>query len=162
MATGNWELWARVRAGRVIAEPATIRRVVGFRVVLPDASVLDVPEAAEYVVTDDGVLILRTDGNDVRSFPPDGWLEVRRLDVGPPPNVESLLYELCVDLGFCLPPDAQVRLRDSPPRDVDAFTDAVLIAERLDPLYVDKGLRRAVRDMVARHFGVSGWVGPGR
>jgi hypothetical protein len=135
--------------------------MVGFRVVLPDASVLDVPEAAECVVTDDGALILRTAGNDVRSFPADGWLEVRRLDVGPP-NLESLLYELCVDLGFCLPPDAQVRLRDLPPRDVDAFTEAVLIAEGLDPLYVDNGLRRMVRAMVARHFGVSGWVGPGR
>jgi hypothetical protein len=136
--------------------------MVGFRVVLPDASVLEVPDAADYVVTDDGALVLRTGEHELLRLPADGWLEVRALAVGPPPNVEFLLDELCSGLGFCLPPDARVRLQESPPRDVDAFTDAVLVAEGFDPLYVDKGLRSAVRDMVARHFGVSGWVGPGR
>lgn len=128
--------------------------MVGFRIVFPDANVLDVPEAAEYVVTDDGALVLRTGGNDLLSVPADGWVEVRALDVGPPPDVASLLVELCVDLGFCPPPDEQVRLRDSPPRDVDAFTDAVFIAEGLDPRF-DNRLRSQVRERVVRHFGVS-------
>lgn len=136
--------------------------MVGFRVVLPDASALDVPDAADYVVTDDGALVLRTGEHELLRLPANGWLEVRALAVGPPPNVEFLLDELCIGLGFCLPPDAQVRLQESSPRDVDAFTDAVLVAEGFDPLYVDKGFRGAVRGMVARHFGVSGWVGPGR
>ncbi len=40
-------------------------------------------------------------------------------------RVDRLLSELCVDLAFCLPPDDQARLRDSPPSTIDAFTDAV-------------------------------------
>jgi hypothetical protein len=128
--------------------------MVGFRVVLPDTTVLDVPEAAEYVVTDNGALVLRTGELELLRLPADGWLEVRALAVGPPPNVESLLDELCVDLGFCLPPDARVRLQDAPPRDVDAFTDAVFVAEGLDPR-LDKRLRRQVRERVVRHFGAN-------
>ncbi len=43
-----------------------------------------------------------------------------------PRQIELLLEELCVVLGFCLPPDANVRLMHEPPTDVDAFTDAVI------------------------------------
>lgn len=69
------------------------------------------------------------------------------------PQVEALLYELCVVLGFCLPPDEQARLRESPPTEVEAFTDAVIRAEGLDP-YADipLHLRRDVRARVAEHF----------
>jgi hypothetical protein len=67
-------------------------------------------------------------------------------------DVESLLRELCVDLGFCLPPDRNERLVDSPPDDVDAFTDAVFIAEGLDPSLIEKGLRGQVRHRVERAF----------
>lgn len=69
------------------------------------------------------------------------------------PQVETLLHELCVVLGFCLPPDEQARLRDSPPTEVDAFTDTVIRAEGLDP-YADLPLhlRRDVRARVAEHF----------
>jgi hypothetical protein len=128
--------------------------MVGFRVVLVDTNVVDVPDAAEYVVTDDGALVLRTGEHDLLRFPTGRWLEVRALAVGPPPNVESLLHELCVDLGFCLPPEERVRLQDGPPRDVDAFTDAVFVAEGLDPRG-DKRLRRQVREKVVRHFAAS-------
>lgn len=131
-----------------------MRRMVGFRVVLADTNVLDVPDAAEYIVTDDGALVLRTGGNDLLRLPAAGWLEVRAVAVGPPPNVASLLHELCVDLGFCLPPEARVRLQGAPPRDVDAFTDAVFVAEGLDPR-LDTRLRRQVRERVARHFGAN-------
>jgi hypothetical protein len=56
-------------------------------------------------------------------------------------------------MGFCLPPDEAARLRSSPPPDVDAFTDAVIRAEGLDP-YADIPLRmrRDVRSRVAEHF----------
>ena len=68
-------------------------------------------------------------------------------------RVEALLYELCVVLGFCLPPDEQARLRESPPTDVDAFTDAVIRAEGLDPhADIPLHMRRDIRSRVAEHF----------
>jgi hypothetical protein len=70
-----------------------------------------------------------------------------------PVQVESLLYELCVALGFCLPPDEQARLREFPPADVDAFADAVIRAEGLDPhVDVPRQLRRDLKARVAEHF----------
>jgi hypothetical protein len=66
--------------------------------------------------------------------------------------VQRLLDELCTCLGFCLPPDGQARLRTSPPGTPDAFTDAVLDAEGLDPEDPDRKLRQAVRDRVVRTF----------
>ncbi|MFC5753012.1 hypothetical protein [Actinomadura rugatobispora] len=49
-----------------------------------------------------------------------------------PEDIGALLYDLCVRLGFCLPPDEQAALRTSPPTDVDAFTEAVYRAEGLE------------------------------
>jgi hypothetical protein len=70
-----------------------------------------------------------------------------------PVQVEALLYELCVVLGFCLPPDEQARLREFPPTDVDTFTDAVIRAEGLDPrVDIPRQLRGDVRARVAEHF----------
>lgn len=63
-----------------------------------------------------------------------------------------LLEELCVDLGFCLPPDAQARLIDEPPDGIDEFTDAVIQAEGLDPSVIPRPLRSAVRERVARYL----------
>jgi hypothetical protein len=71
----------------------------------------------------------------------------------PPAQFDALLNELCVVMGFCLSPDEADRLRKSSPPDVDAFTDAVIRAEGLDP-YADIPLRmrRDVRSRVADHF----------
>ncbi|MCY1144691.1 hypothetical protein OWR29_42395 [Actinoplanes sp. Pm04-4] len=67
-------------------------------------------------------------------------------------EVGHLLYELCVQLGFCLSPEAQQRLVQSPLGSVDAFTDAVFEAEGLgDMSYTD--LREKVRELVATHMG---------
>jgi hypothetical protein len=63
-----------------------------------------------------------------------------------------LLDELCIELGFCLPAAEYETLMNSPPRDVDAFTDAVLAAEGLDPS-LNKQLRRAVRSKIERRVG---------
>ena len=130
--------------------------MVGFRIIGPDADVLDVAEADEYGVTDDGALVLRVAGRELLRRPAGGWVEVRALGLRPPRDVDALLDELCVGSGFCLPPDARARLRDAPPPGTDAFTDAVLVAEGLDPL-LDKDLRRGVRAMVARHFAHGDW-----
>ena len=67
-------------------------------------------------------------------------------------EVGRLLYELCARLGFGLPAVEQTRLADSPPPDIDAFTDAVLLAEGLDPQLTDRELRNHVRDCVARYL----------
>jgi hypothetical protein len=70
----------------------------------------------------------------------DGWSE----------EAQRLLDELCVDLGFCLPPEEQQRLlQEASSMSVDAFIDAVFIAEGMDP-YLYKQLRRGVRDRVQR------------
>jgi hypothetical protein len=63
-----------------------------------------------------------------------------------------VLDELCVELGLCLRLDERTALEAAPPTDVDAFTDAVFIAEGLDPSN-DRPLRRKVRDKVQRRLG---------
>jgi hypothetical protein len=69
----------------------------------------------------------------------------------------GLFYDLCVELGFCLPPDDVVRLTDAPPPDVEAFTEAVLLAEGFDPpALCDLRLRRQVRDLIHEHLDFSG------
>jgi hypothetical protein len=73
-------------------------------------------------------------------------------------DVEQLLVELCIDLGFCLPPDEIRQLCQSPPKTVDSFTDAVFEAEGMGDMS-DTDLRRQVRDVVARHM--SRWPGEG-
>jgi hypothetical protein len=67
-------------------------------------------------------------------------------------TTERLLDNLCAELGFCLPPAEKARLVASPPASVDEFTDAVFIAEGLDPELADKRLWRQVRDRVTAHF----------
>ncbi|MFE9575411.1 hypothetical protein ACFYO1_03425 [Nocardia sp. NPDC006044] len=66
-------------------------------------------------------------------------------------DVATLLDNLCAELGFCLPPEEQSRLRVSPPADIDAFTDAVFVAEGMDP-HGDKRLRELVRQKVLHAF----------
>ena len=67
-------------------------------------------------------------------------------------EVEYLLTQLCVDLGFCLPPVIQKKFQEMPPADIDSFTDAVIVAEGLDPEYIDPRLRSQVRQLVAESF----------
>ncbi|GFJ83502.1 hypothetical protein [Phytohabitans houttuyneae] len=73
-------------------------------------------------------------------------------------DVEQLLADLCISLGFCLPPAEIRHLCEAPPETVDSFTDAVFEAEGMgDMSYTD--LRHQVREVVARHM--SGWAGEG-
>src|SRR5215510_11002358 len=64
----------------------------------------------------------------------------------------QLLYRLCIRLGFCLPPETQTRIAESPPQDIDDFTVAVFHAEGLDPDTEDRQLYCDVRTMVADAF----------
>lgn len=69
--------------------------------------------------------------------------------------------DLLVQLGFTLPPEAVERLTssltDDPQPTVDAFTDEVIRAEGLDPVYGDSSLRAQVRDLVATEMGEPPW-----
>ena len=67
-------------------------------------------------------------------------------------EVDYLLTKLCVDLGFCLPPGVWANFQEMPPNDIDSFTDAVIVAEGLDPGYIDRSLRSEVRQLVAESF----------
>jgi len=67
-------------------------------------------------------------------------------------DTEKLLDELCVDLGFCLPPGEYRAIVDDPPESVPAFVDAVFAAEGMEPATADRHLWRQVRDVVADFF----------
>ena len=65
-----------------------------------------------------------------------------------PTELRQLLYELCVDLGFCLPPAAQSQLEKHPPDDADSFARAVFVAEGLNPDHAGRHLYRQVRNRI--------------
>ena len=61
---------------------------------------------------------------------------------------QLLLDQLCVELGFCLPPSDQKRLREEPLEDADTFAEEVFRAEGLDPETAPRRLFRQVRDRI--------------
>jgi hypothetical protein len=65
---------------------------------------------------------------------------------------EAALDELCAKYGYCLPSEKAEELLTNSPDNADAFVDAVLIAEGIDPSLVDKHARRQLREVV------SGWL----
>jgi len=69
-----------------------------------------------------------------------------------PVQVGKLLDRLCVDLGFCLPPDDGMRLAKNPPGDVRSFVDAVFPAEGMSPEMADRHLYRQVTKVVREAF----------
>ena len=62
--------------------------------------------------------------------------------------MEALLNELCAKYGHCLPPDEQAALIAEPPESLDAFVDAVLLAEGDDPAFYDKRVRLDLSEVV--------------
>jgi hypothetical protein len=66
----------------------------------------------------------------------------------PATRVEALLDDLCRNYGYCLPPNEQEALMADPPDELDAFVDAVLIAEGEDPALFDRRLRLELSDVV--------------
>jgi hypothetical protein len=69
-------------------------------------------------------------------------------------RVRWLLEELCTKLGTCRASREPTRFVSLLGQGVDAFTDAVLAAEELDP-ESSKHLRSQVQLLVGRHF--AGW-----
>lgn len=67
-------------------------------------------------------------------------------------EIALLVDELCIELGFCLPPTERARLQVRP-MDVDSFVEAVLLAEGPDPELVDRGSRRQIRERVLKRLG---------
>ena len=67
-------------------------------------------------------------------------------------EVMALLSKLCIRLGFCLPADKQLFLASAPPEDIDEFTQAVFVAEGLDPTTSERQLYNQVRQVVAHAF----------
>jgi hypothetical protein len=51
----------------------------------------------------------------------------------PTTRLEALLDELCATYGYCLPSDQEAAILADPPQDLDAFVDAVLLADGDDP-----------------------------
>jgi hypothetical protein len=60
-------------------------------------------------------------------------------------RAETALSELCTRLGYCIPPAAQDAILANPPLDTEAFVDAVLVAEGMDPNLVLEETRRPLR-----------------
>ena len=65
-------------------------------------------------------------------------------------DVVWLLDTLCTKLGFCLNALARDRFRAKPPADVESFAAAVVVAEGLDPVLMDRTLWRQVAEEVAQ------------
>ena len=63
-------------------------------------------------------------------------------------DLPRLREQLCVKLGFCLEPVEWQRIVHDPPTTADAFTDEVIVGEGMDPVTINSGLRRQVRDRV--------------
>ncbi len=70
-------------------------------------------------------------------------------------EIHYLLYDLCVELGFCLSPEQQEQLEQNPPPTVRDFTDAVFYAEGLEPGAASRTLYRQVTAIVAHAFAKS-------
>jgi len=67
-------------------------------------------------------------------------------------ELEALLNQLCIKNGFCLPSDELRRLSADPPQEVDAFANAVILAEGLNPEMLSKQTYRAVRETISAAF----------
>ncbi|HSJ26384.1 MAG TPA: hypothetical protein VK929_17015 [Longimicrobiales bacterium] len=67
-------------------------------------------------------------------------------------DITKFFDEICVRLGLCLSMAARSRLALGRFRDEDAFELAVLEAENLDPLKVDRRLRDELRHTIDRYW----------
>jgi hypothetical protein len=66
-------------------------------------------------------------------------------------KVDRSLDQLCIDMGFCLVGSQRSQLLNKLPLGIDDFTDALFIAEGLEP-QIKTQLRKQVRERVAARF----------
>lgn len=66
-------------------------------------------------------------------------------------ETEILLSDLCIKLGFCLPPPLIKRIANNPPVNIDRFADVVYNGEGLEPA-LESPLYHQVRNMIAEAF----------
>jgi hypothetical protein len=58
-------------------------------------------------------------------------------------RVNSLLSQICVERGWCLPPEGGELVRRTIPDGIDAVVDAIIRVEKeMDPVLCDKETRR--------------------
>jgi hypothetical protein len=67
-------------------------------------------------------------------------------------SISALLDRLCVEFGFCLPPDDVQRLVAEPPVDPQQFLDEVIRREGLDPVFYDWHFYRQMLGVVQERF----------
>jgi hypothetical protein len=66
-------------------------------------------------------------------------------------QADFLLSDLCITLGFCLPPHVRKQLTYDAPVGVDEFTRAVFVAEGLNPS-ADRKLFSRAAGLVAKAY----------
>ena len=66
-------------------------------------------------------------------------------------EVEKLLSDTCLKLGFCLPPPLINRIVSNPPADIDRFADVIYRGEGLDPSLKSLAYYQ-LRELVAEAF----------
>ena len=69
-------------------------------------------------------------------------------------EIDNLLGELCVRLGFCIPPKEHDRIASMGYWQAEEFAKDVISAEGLNPEYEVKWLRE-IRNKFIEHFGSS-------
>ncbi|WP_428151928.1 hypothetical protein [Brevundimonas sp.] len=68
-------------------------------------------------------------------------------------QIDDLLHELCVDLGFCLHGEAAEQFYENTPADPESFARAVFAADGLDfDSETRDGLKQAVKNRVAKYM----------
>jgi len=67
-------------------------------------------------------------------------------------NVDLLLSDLCVRLGFCLSASERERLMETPPETPHDFTRALFEAEGLSPELADRSLHGLVLQAVTQAY----------
>ena len=66
----------------------------------------------------------------------------------PESRAEAALYELCANYGYCVASRRADELLATTADDPDAWVDAVLAAEGIEPPLADKEARRQVREVI--------------
>ncbi|BEP14367.1 hypothetical protein acdb102_26780 [Acidothermaceae bacterium B102] len=130
-----------------------------------DALIADPPADVDDFVT----AVLRADGGEPEATDlrlarrvrvmVDGHLRDPADPPSPGPAFDAwpLLYDVCVRLGYCLPPEQWDALMADPPLDVDAFAEAIFIGEGMEsPREADTHTWRTVRALVEQHFRTEG------